>query len=296
MLFVYSSVSSYADRGVAISLGGRLRIAFQTSFVRGSCFRFEFVGEHDPMVVWSDGAHTYTQWHRPTGTEIIDDGADIARAISAAKGVSSGTSNTVPAMLLPVSIGAVCGSLAELGELVVVGEESIGGRSCSLINGCDPRAEHRFTTIWIDRESHLLRRIRLRCHTRFETTTSYEPWLVPFDVSNIERPGIEIVPPQPREPVPVIGIRIATGSRRIEKVVEGSPAMRSGLAIDDEVEAVNGQCMKGFVDVLKALHFAKIGDRLELVIRRDDSIFTVAVQVEQPPSRAIAAPSSPLVE
>jgi len=112
MRTAYAIVSSYTDRGTASSSVGRLRVAFKTEFIRGRQFRFQYGRDNKREVIWSDGAHTYTHW--PSASlvarpEIVDDGTDIGLALAAVAGSSSGTSDLVPGMLLPVSVGTDLG-------------------------------------------------------------------------------------------------------------------------------------------------------------------------------------------
>jgi hypothetical protein len=292
----YAVASSYSDRGVASSLVGRLRITFQTEFVRGHRLRFKFAKENNRQVIWSDGAHTYSHWPAASLVgcpEIIDDGADIGTAFGAAAGVSSGTSATVPALLLPVSIGTVCGGLANLDELSIDRYEHIGRHSCVLVNGRGPGTG--LATFWIDRDTYLLRYLVTGRGLMHETTTSYEPSLEPIDVSSIERPDVQRITPQPRV-TPWTGIEIATDARRVEAIRDGSPAMRSGLAIGDEIEAVNGQRTDSFIDVVRAFHEVKIDEHLALTIRRENSTREILVKVEAVPRAILPTPSQPLVE
>lgn len=296
MRTAYAIVNSYSDHGTASSSVGRLRIAFKTEFVRGRQFRFQYGRDNKREVIWSDGAHTYTHW--PSASlvgrpEIVDDGTDIGLALAAVAGSSSGTSDLVPAMLLPVSVGTVSSRLADLGELSVEGYELVGPATCARVNARSPSAG--LTKLWIDTETYLIRHIVIAGGLMHETTISYEPSIAPIVLESIVRPNVERIAPQPRE-TPWTGVRIENHSRRIEGITEDSPAMRSGLAIGDEVEAVNGQRTEEFFDVMKALHFVKIGEQLTVAARRGDSTLEAHVQVEAAPVSKRPAPSKPLVE
>jgi hypothetical protein len=296
MRTAYAIVGSYSDRGTASSLVGRLRIAFKTEFVRGRQFRFQYSRDNKREVIWSDGAHTYTHW--PSAAlvglpEIVDDGTNIGLALAAVAGTSSGTSHLIPAMLLPVSVGTLSSSLVDLGELSVEGHELVGTATCARVNARGPSAG--LTKFWIDTETYLIRHIVIAGGLMHETTISYEPSIAPIVLEGIVRPSIEKIAPQPRE-TPWTGVRIESGSRRIEAITEDSPAMRSGLAIGDEVEAVNGQRTEQFVDVIKGLHFVKIGEQVTLSVRRGDSTLDARVQVEAAPLPKPPAPAKPLVE
>jgi len=85
-------------------------------------------------VIWSDGASTYTQWAvaaRLGRAEIVDDGANVATAVHSATGISSGTAYTVPAMLLPVSVGPA--GHGRRGEMTLDGIENVDGHSCARV-------------------------------------------------------------------------------------------------------------------------------------------------------------------
>jgi hypothetical protein len=292
----YAVASSYSDRGVASSLVGRHRITFQTEFVRGHRLAFKYVQNKNRTVIWSDGAHTYSHWPAAAligQPELIDDGADVSTAFAAAAGVSSGTSATVPALLLPVSIGAVSNWLVDLEELSIDRYEHIGSHPCVLVNGRGPRSG--LTTLWIDRDTYLLRYLVAARGHMHETTTSFEPSIAPIDLSAIDCPDFQKITPKPRA-TPWTGIDIVSGAKSVEAIRDGSPAMRSGLAIGDEVEAVNGQRTDGFFDVIKAIHAAKIGEHLALTVRRGDSTREILVQVEAVPRAKQPVPSQPLVE
>lgn len=296
MRTAYAIVGSYSDRGTASSLVGRLRIAFKTEFVRGRQFRFQFGQDHKREVIWSDGAHTYTHW--PSAAlighpEMIDDGTNIGLALAAVAGTSSSTSVLVPAMLLPVSVGTLSATFADLGELSFEGNELVGTATCARVNARSPSAG--LAKLWIDTDTYLIRHIVIAGGLMHETTISYEPSIAPIVLESIVRPNVEKFAPQPRE-TPWTGVRIESGSRRIEAITEDSPALRSGLAIGDEVEAVNGQRTEQFVDVIKALHYVKIGEQVTLAVRRGDSTLEVRVEVEAAPLSKRLAPSKPLVE
>lgn len=308
MRALYASVHTYADRGTAISLVGR-PITFQTSFTRGQRLRFEFSKDHestaiwsvskghDSTVIWSDGEHTYTHWPlaaRIGEPEIIDDGRDIGGAIAAAAFVSSLTASTVPALLLPVSVGTTFSTLAGISELHHDGDEYIGRNLCARIDA--QRTGGATMRLWVERETCLLRRIVTDRASGPGTTISYEPSLHPIDVGNIERPDVEKTRPQPRKPCPWTGIGFENVSTRVDQVEPGSPATRSSLATGDEVEAVNGRPTNRLTDFFDVLLEVNIGEQVTLTIRRGGETQEILMQVEAAPSRVTSSPSSPLVE
>jgi hypothetical protein len=296
MRTAYAIVGSYSDRGTASSLVGRLRIEFKTEFVRGRQFRFQYSRDNKREVIWSDGAHTYTHWPsaalvgRP---EIVDDGTNIGLALAAVAGTSSSTSVLVPGMLLPLSVGTLSSTFTDLGELSFEGHELVGPATCARVNARSASAG--LTKLWIDTETYLIRHVVIAGGLMHETTISYEPSIAPIVLESIVRPNVAKIAPQPRE-APWTGMSIENNSRRIEAIAEDSPAMRSGLAIGDEVEAINGQRTEEFLDVLKGLHFVKIGDQLTVAVRRGDSTLEARVQVAAAPLPKRSVPSKPLVE
>jgi hypothetical protein len=308
MRALYASVHTYADRGTASTILGP-RVTFQTSFTRGHRLRFEFGREHqsrviwsvnkehDWTVIWSDGEHTYTHWTlaaRIGEPELIDDGRDIGGAIAAARHMSSLSASTVPALLLPVSVGSAFSTLAEISELNHDRDEYIGRTVCARID--THHAVGGGATLWIERETCLLRRILTTRASGLGTTIDYEPSLHPIDVGNMERPDVEKMQPQPRKPRPWTGIGFENISRRVARMEPGSPASRSSLAIGDEVEAVNGHPTDRLTDFLDALREVSVGEQVTLTIRRGGNTQEILMQVEAAPPRVTPSPSSPLVE
>jgi hypothetical protein len=308
MRALYASVHTYADRGTASTILGP-RVTFHTSFTRGHRLRFEFgrehesrviwrVGkEHDSTVIWSDGEHTYTHWTlaaRIGQPELIDDGGDIGGAIAAAAYMSSLSASTVPALLLPVSVGTASSTLAEISELNHDRDEYIGRTVCARIDAHHPGGAG--AMLWIERETCLLRRILTTRASGLGTTIDYEPSLHPIDVGNIEHPNVENMRPQPRKPRPWTGVGFENLSTRIARIEPGSPASRSSLAIGDEIEALNGSRTDRLTDFLDVLRDVNVGEQVTLTTRRGGNTQEILMQVEGAPSRVTPAPSSPLVE
>jgi S1-C subfamily serine protease len=114
-------------------------------------------------------------------------------------------------------------------------------------------------------------------------------------IESIVCPNVDKIGAQPRV-IRWTGVSIASGTRLVEAIEDGSPAMRSGLAIGDEVEVVNGQPTGRFIDVLRAFYAVEIGEPLALTIRRGESTLEFVVPVERAPLPARVAPSRPLFE
>jgi hypothetical protein len=204
------------------------------------------------------------------------------------------TASTVPALLLPVSVDATFSTLAGISELNHDGDEYIGRNLCARIDA--HRARGATTTLWVERETCLLRRILTHRASGLGTTISYEPSLHPIDVGNIDPPDVEKTRPQPRKARPWTGIGFENVSRRVDRMEPGSPATRSSLAIGDEVESLNGRPIHRLTDFLDVLREVNVGEQVTLTIRRGGNTQEILMQVEAAPSRVTSSPSSPLVE
>jgi outer membrane lipoprotein-sorting protein len=286
MIATYSAATSYSDHGTVVTRvegnpprGGTL--SFETAFIRGGRFRFEFGERDDQYVLWSDGEHAYSYWPAAAriGQQVTTDyGPHLERVIAGATGVSSGTAHTIPTMLMP-QLGEAAYMLSLL-NLRVDGTEEIDGHHCVRIIGNEPRGD--VMTLWIDRDLHLLRRIA--SGYRFKTfeahyVTTYEPSLnTPIDTRRLEPPDLVTFPPQPPTPIPTIGVVFAPESARIEKIVDGRAAARAGLRVGDEVTAVDGNPIKHPIEVY--IFKSKIGAQLVLTVSRAGTTLDVPVTVE----------------
>lgn len=295
MLATYADADAYADRGAVISSDGRRKVVFETAFVRGRRFRFHCREHSNEYVVWSDGVHTYTEMSvRSEGPEIIDDGTRLALPIGAAAALSAGASLTVPAMLLPKGVGTVCIGLAQLGALGLDGEENVNTHRCARVNGTD--SVDGPTILWIDRTSHVLRRIVTGHGSGSETTTTYEPSLDEVDPATIKPPDTVRITPRPRKPVAWTGIRIAIGLKQVSKVFSGSPAARCGVEVGDEIEAISGTRVTRFSEAMMALHDVEIGQRIVLSLKRGETTLDVLVPIEAVPDTPTDPSTRPLID
>lgn len=298
MVTTYAKASSYEDRGTVttvFSRGGAAsstrQLSFETAFDRGRRFRFEyrldqqFRGRplYNPRsVIWSDFAHTYSEW--PLAPRIIDDRADLAMAVHAAAGTSSLSSVTIPGLLMP-NLGGV--GVLHPSAASVDGVEVVSGHQCWRLRGMfrtdDP------VTLWIDRDSHLLRKVATSHHfPDFETatTTAYEPDVNrPVAAGHLEPPDIGANPPVPRPAQPTqppwIGLMFESRTTtKIETVLPGTPAERAGLQIGDEIVSVDGSQVARGADVVAIVTGHKAGDRLVLSVSRGGNTLEIPVTLE----------------
>jgi len=193
---VYAMGRTYRDSGVVETVFIReesrrtVRKPFKTAFVRHPLrFRFEFLDlsvvprdELRRYLVACDGDQVRTWWDlRPA----IGSAKEIASALEAAAGVSSGSSYTIPPLLMPDQpweplMGNPMVALENL-ELLEDGE--VEGAPCYRIGG-DRDGEP--VTLWIEKQRKLLRRVdgsRDFTEFRTESTTLFEPQM---DVSVTE--------------------------------------------------------------------------------------------------------------
>jgi peroxiredoxin len=69
---------------------------------------------------------------------------------------------------------------------------------------------------------------------------------------------------------PWLGVGIENGQRgvRITEVIDGTPAERAGLAVDDEIVRVDGRPLQATDDLQTRLHGRKSGDQVSLEVAR----------------------------
>jgi outer membrane lipoprotein-sorting protein len=199
---VYAACESYRDTGVArvtTTASGMSRQdsqPFATAFVRPDRFRFDFGGRGPRVgelwvrpVIWFDGT-TVRAFSPADGQPRTY--PTVAAALLDADTASAGTSVLVPHLLAP---GALPGPpITNLLHPAVTGGEPIAGVECVKIEG---RQEEVLVTIWVDRQSFLIRQLtgtRLIESGTTETTITYQPELNPI----IDAALFELRPPSER--------------------------------------------------------------------------------------------------
>lgn len=174
---VYMNCKSYQDEGEVVTVffkdnGKRIdRKPFKTAFFRPDRFRFEFRDpENDPgeYIIWANGNDVRTWWF--IGRR-LENPKNLGAAISNATGVSSRSSHTIPALLLPHQIR---GNLGQLNQIRYSNQEKSEGVLCNVLDGeyfdGDP------VRIWIDAETKLVCKILFKKtfpDFRTEATTTY---------------------------------------------------------------------------------------------------------------------------
>jgi hypothetical protein len=209
MVAVYAGCQSYCDTGVV-----RTRFLvqpdlpefesdqpFRTAFVRPDRFRFEFSRTHPGQtaphryIVHAAGDVVQTWWDVQPGVERHP---SLGLALAGATGVSGGAAHTVPALLLPDTVGGQ--RLTGLGELARLDDGDLGGVGCYRVQGrppapagpraedarrvfremtgMDPPTEFAPVVLWIDRGTQLLRKVEGRQRLPFGESVqvaTYQP-------------------------------------------------------------------------------------------------------------------------
>jgi len=204
MAMVYADCRSYLDFGVVKTVltmaDGSQTVfekPFQTAFVRPDRFRFEYgdslIGMADDWyryIICAEGDNVRTWWDIKPG---IKDNLSLELAIAGATGISGGSAQVVPVLLLPDKIGGR--SLTDMTDLKRIDDARLGENDCCRIQGTladTPRI------LWIDKATSLVRRIDKQSESEdhnVETTTTYEAAVD----SEIAAELLEFNPPKRRE-------------------------------------------------------------------------------------------------
>ena len=200
MASTYANATSYTDRGEVVTVFStspdEVRRKFATVFVRPASLRLEFeTGPGHLYTVWAQGGQVFAYWP-PRGVEVQ---RSLDHALGAAFGGSSQVSGIVPSMLMSdlVRLNIV----AHMSELRLDGEETIDGVTCWQVTGPGRNATF---TLFIDKTSHLLRRVHTLIHfaasrtptSDVDITVAYDPRLDPVVApSELAGPNVTTSPP-----------------------------------------------------------------------------------------------------
>jgi len=168
---MYASLKSYADTGVVVhesaytSVG---RHTFRTYYRAPRHFFFEFVEDKalggSRVAVWCDGGDFQTWWS-DTGNHNVYPKGQGAQAFVGATYPTLGSATQIASQLF-ANAGLVS-TLAELDEMTSAGTELVNGRSAHKLTGIarstygatGRQVNVRRTTVWIDAETLLVRKI-----------------------------------------------------------------------------------------------------------------------------------------
>ena len=286
----YARAKAYEDSGeVTTVFSGDTPFTeiktFATAFVRSPrLFRFEFLRDHDPKasyVIWSDGTQAFSRWYVKPKPESW--GENLESALSAAAGVSSRTSYTVPKMLLDPERRP-----SQRDRAPTVGAEVIDGHACWRLSYVAP--EDYSYTIWVDRELHVIRRIAERSQldtgTIVDKLTVYHPTLDrPILRTKLAMPDVTGAEEVLSATGAWVGISFARdGGTKIREVASGSPAVAAGLHVDDVVTHINGEPMSNGRVASRRVAKTKAGTALKFRVLRDQgATVELVVVVERRP-------------
>jgi len=206
MAKVYAGSRSYLDTGCVCTefltrSGGEDFVStrpFRTVFIRPARFRFEFSSSHPGRteryryIIHAEKGAVQTWWDLRPGVELP---RTLGLALAGATGVSGGSAHTIASLLMPDEVGGL--RLTDLAELVRSDDGNLDGIKCYRVigrppapagpqaeaarqqfrelTGLEPPTEFEPLTLWIDRDTLLLRRIDRRTVSFVEETTTYSP-------------------------------------------------------------------------------------------------------------------------
>lgn len=168
----YGGLSSYSDSGtveVRYQWPGTPLLVethrFETCYRAPRNFFFRFdqdpAAGGDALVIWCDGG-PFQSWWKATGVHSIHDGGKGAVAFLTAQSPTKDSANLVAPHFFPQA--KLPGPSYALIEPREAGEETLAGRKCRKL-AADQRVtgvvtvEKRPTTLWIDEESGLIRKV-----------------------------------------------------------------------------------------------------------------------------------------
>ena len=177
----YATCETYRDSGeVSITFievtGDRVDVRpFTTAFVRPHRFRYEYQAKHAGEVIsryliWRNRDEIKSWWDITPGVKKPE---SLALALGAAVGGSGGSSNTVPALLMPKDVGGF--RLTDLPLFKRLDDGKLDETDCFRLEGVFGKSPR---TLWIDKKTSLILRILER--TVFEgfstiQVTTYKP-------------------------------------------------------------------------------------------------------------------------
>jgi len=180
MADVYANCTSYRDEGKVVSRFEE--ISFATLFERPSRFRYEYTRSgprSDRYVIWRTAPGDAQSWWtiRPDSPN-----QSMSMAIAAATGISAASSHNIPRLLMPDEVTGFSFALDNWVDNAGVEEESVSGNVCYKLSGHYPLSPTMPVTLWVDKESFLVRRIFSN-----GATVTYSPQLnVPIDQSTFQ--------------------------------------------------------------------------------------------------------------
>ena len=177
---VYANCASYRDEGKVVS--SFEEISFSTLFERPSRFRFEYtrIGPRpDRYVIWRTAPGDAQSWWT---IRTDSPNQSMNMAIASATGVSAASSHHIPRLLMPDEVGGFSFAGDKWVDVTNADEESVNGRICYKLAGHYPLSPTTPLTLWVDKETFLIRKV-----VSNGATVTYSPQLnVPIDQSTFQ--------------------------------------------------------------------------------------------------------------
>jgi hypothetical protein len=165
----YRSLAAYSDTGTVVS--DLASVQFETAFRRGTYFHFAYSDILPGRPRQAMGRVTWERGHLDFWTLAKAPAPSTLRlAIAALTGISSGSAHTVPALLLPEEVGGWIPT--DLTDAELAAGEVIDGIHCLHIRGRHPRFSNKLSSLYVDRDTWLLRR---RTHHDGDQVATYLP-------------------------------------------------------------------------------------------------------------------------
>jgi outer membrane lipoprotein-sorting protein len=167
---LYASLKSYADTGTVVYEYGTTNVSrhtFKTYYRAPRHFYFEFTEDKvdggSRNVIWCEGAD-FQAWGSDTGIHNVYPKGQGASAFVAATYPTVGSATQIPSLLFAAA--GLVSTFGELADMAAAGTEVINGRPAHKLTGV-ARSMYgtghvfnvRRTTVWIDAETLLVRKI-----------------------------------------------------------------------------------------------------------------------------------------
>jgi hypothetical protein len=162
------------------SNGGLPEISFGTAFERPALFRFEYsrsdapLGRSEHLVIWRNTFGDAQTWWtiRPQIER-----KSMSLAIAGATGVSRASAHHISRLLMPDEVTGFSFGTDNWFDLTSPEQEMVDGHACYKISGDYLTGPSERISLWIDKESFLIRKV-----VDNRATTIYSPQLnVPLD-------------------------------------------------------------------------------------------------------------------
>jgi outer membrane lipoprotein-sorting protein len=194
---MYAALQSYADSGtVDVEYGSAIdpshdHHTFTTYFRKPRYYYFDFYknGNDDRLVVWSD-MDAFHGWWKTTGLETTYPKGSGSTVFVSSVYPTTGSIVMISPLVFPGA--GLVGTLTEFGDATDEGTEKVNGHACHKLVGVAKSTYRsgyvtnvRKTTVWIDAESFLVRRVREEARASVathvsRTTTTFLPHANPM--------------------------------------------------------------------------------------------------------------------